>query len=107
MSRMILLDAGPLGLITNPRGGSEAAWCNAWLRDLLSRGIQVQVPEIADYEVRRELLRAGRTTGIRQLDALAAQIGYVPLTTATMRQAATFWAQLRQRGTLLPRARGC
>jgi hypothetical protein len=98
MSQFILLDAGPLGLVTNPRGGAEAAQCSAWLSELLRRGAQVRVPEIADYEVRRELFRAGKTPGVRQLDALAVQIGYVPLTTAAMRQAAVFWAQLRQQG---------
>ena len=68
------------------------------MSDLLFRGIVVQVPEITDYEVRRELLRGGKTTGLRQLDTLAARIGYVALTTATMVQAAVFWAALRQQG---------
>ena len=31
-------------------------------------------------------------------DPLAARIGYLPLTTAAMRQAAEFWAQARQQG---------
>jgi predicted nucleic acid-binding protein len=58
----------------------------------------VVVPEIADYEVRRELLRAGRTTGVERLDALAVAIGLLPLTTAAMRKAAEFWAQARRAG---------
>ena len=56
------------------------------------------VPEITDYEVRRELIRARRTTGIARLDALIAHIGYLAITTSAMRQAATFWAEARQRG---------
>jgi len=56
------------------------------------------VPEIADYEVRRELLRARKPRGIDKLDLLAAQLDYLPLTTAAMRQAAVFWAQARQLG---------
>ena len=56
------------------------------------------VPEIADYEVRRELLRANKARGLARLDALAARLEYLPLPTAAMRQAAVFWAQVRQQG---------
>jgi hypothetical protein len=58
----------------------------------------VLVPEIADYEVRRELLRANKVRGIARLDALIGLLEYLPLTTAAMRQAAVFWAQARQQG---------
>lgn len=98
MSRIILLDAGPLGLLTNPRPQPEAQACKQWLAGLLMDGVQALVPEIADYEVRRELIRAEKARGLHHLDALAAQIGYLPLTTATMRQAALLWAKLRQQG---------
>jgi predicted nucleic acid-binding protein len=56
------------------------------------------MPEIADYEVRRELLRASQARGLARLDALAGLLEYLPLTTAAMRQAAIFWAQARQQG---------
>jgi len=56
------------------------------------------LPEIADYEVRRELLRANRLKGVAQLDALAELLEYLPITTAAMRQAALFWARARQQG---------
>jgi predicted nucleic acid-binding protein len=56
------------------------------------------LPEIADYELRRELLRANKTQGLAQLDALAGLLEYLPITTAAMRQAALFWSQARQRG---------
>ena len=56
------------------------------------------VPEVADYEVRRALLRANKARGLARLDALAALLEYLPLTTAAMRQAAVFWAQARQQG---------
>ena len=58
----------------------------------------VMVPEIADYEVRRELLRAGKIRGIERLDELIAQVNYLPITTNAMRQAATYWANARQQG---------
>lgn len=58
----------------------------------------IRVPEIADYEVRRELLRAGKTKGIERLDALKSHIGYIPITTEVMLKAAEFWAQARMSG---------
>lgn len=98
MSRIVLLDSGPLGLVTNPRGSAETKACNLWLEALLSRNIKVQVPEIADYEVRRELLRVDKLEGIKRLDALKMFIDYVPLTTQTMLLAAQFWADVRKQG---------
>ena len=95
---IVLLDAGPLGLVTNPRATPENQQCKQWLTGLLASGVQVLVPEIADYEVRRELLRAGRRQGVARLDQLKVTAGYVPLTTATMLQAAEFWAQARRQG---------
>ncbi|MBJ7898512.1 MAG: nuclease [Cyanobacteria bacterium RI_101] len=56
------------------------------------------IPEIADYEVRRELLRANKTKGIARLDDLAKFLEYLPIKTAAMRQAAQLWAQARQQG---------
>ena len=98
MSRTIVLDSGPLGLVTNPGGSKEAAACGQWLLNVASGGATVMVPEIADYEVRRELLRARRTAGIARLDALITQVEYLAITTSAMRQAATFWAKARQQG---------
>jgi predicted nucleic acid-binding protein len=98
VSQIVLLDAGPLGLLSNPARSAEVLACNQWLVALVAAGCRVIVPEIADYEVRRELLRAGKTPGIARLDALAQRLEYLPLTTAAMRQAALFWAQARQQG---------
>jgi predicted nucleic acid-binding protein len=95
---IVLLDAGPLGMITNPRATTENQRCRQWLGALLAGGMRVAVPEIADYEVRRELLRAGRLRGIAHLDRAKTTLEYVPITTAAMLQAADFWAQARQQG---------
>ncbi len=56
------------------------------------------VPEIADYEIRRELIRAGKLAGIRKLDALKTAIAYLPITTEAMLKAAELWARARQQG---------
>lgn len=98
MSTVILLDSGPLGLITNPRASQETRDCNLWLESLIFKKIQVKVPEIADYEVRRELLRADKFEGIKRLDDLQRYLEYVPLTTQVMLKAARFWAQVRKQG---------
>jgi predicted nucleic acid-binding protein len=58
----------------------------------------VIVPEIADFEVRRELLRILQVRGVGRLDALAARLEYLPLTTGAMRRAAELWALARQQG---------
>lgn len=56
------------------------------------------VPEISDYEIRRELLRADRIRGLSRLDRLAEDLGYLPLTTEALRLAARFWADARNQG---------
>lgn len=98
MSQVVLLDAGPLGLVTNPRRSPQSAECATWLQSLVSAGVRVVIPEIADYEVRRELLRARKVAGVERLDALAGLLEYVPISTAAMRQAADYWATARQQG---------
>lgn len=98
MSRVVFLDAGPVGLVTNPKLSPESTLCTRWLQTLITSNIRVIIPEIADYEVRRELLRANKVKGIARLDELANSLEYLPITTAAMRQAAMFWAQARQQG---------
>lgn len=98
MNRVVLLDTGIIGLITNPKRSHESLACNCWLQTLIKAAIRVILPEIADYEVRRELLRANKIKGIKRLDELANLIEYLPITTDAMRKAALFWAQARQQG---------
>jgi len=98
VSRVVFLDAGPIGLVTNPKLSPESTLCTRWLQTLITSNIRVIIPEIADYEVRRELLRANKVRGIARLDELANSLEYLPITTAAMRQAAMFWAQARQQG---------
>lgn len=56
------------------------------------------ISEVADYEVRRELVRAGKTLSVARLDALQTEFVYLPINTATMRKAAALWAQTRNMG---------
>lgn len=99
MSRIVLLDSGPLGIVTNPKAASPLSQeGKVWLEYLPQKGYIVMLPEIADYEVRRELIREGKTAGIRRLDQLKSQIPYRPLTTEVMLLAAQLWADARKRG---------
>lgn len=98
MSRIILLDTGPLGLLAHPRPTPASLECRQWARDVQAAGALIHIGEIADYEVRRELLRARKIRGVERLNGLKADFGYVEITTATMLQAAAYWAQLRQQG---------
>ncbi len=56
------------------------------------------VPEIADYEIRRELVRGQKLRGIARLDRFVQGSWYVPISTAIMRTAADLWAEARNRG---------
>jgi predicted nucleic acid-binding protein len=100
MQEFVLLDSGPLGLACGRPSVPAHDHCRRWFRDLIARGVVVGVPEIADYEVRRELTRVGASESIRRLDELVTVGGLVlaPVTTAEWRQAAFFWADARRKG---------
>ncbi|MES2465334.1 MAG: nucleic acid-binding protein [Armatimonadota bacterium] len=99
MNRTLFLDSTPLGLVTQRPGySSEVDAIRQWLRDLLANGWTVYVAEIADYEVRRELIRAGKLASLRRLDSLQTSLTYLPITTEAMRLAADLWAQARNQG---------
>jgi hypothetical protein len=98
VARIILLDAGPLGLAARRPGIAEVRQCLAWLATLERSGAMIVVPEIADYEVRRELIRARIMSGLGRLDRLKTRFFYLPISTSAMLLAATFWADVRQRG---------
>ena len=95
---IVLLDSAPLGILSNPNSTPATLECRHWSESLVAKGYRLIVPEITDYEVRRELLRANKLAGIRRLDQLKNKLEYLPLTTATMLKAAEFWAEARQTG---------
>lgn len=105
MRDYVLLDAGPLGHACRRRGARLGDQCRLWMDGLLAREVDIVVPEIADYEVRRELTRIGATGSLLRLDSLVTtgQLTYAPITTAEWRRAALFWADARQVGIPQPR----
>jgi predicted nucleic acid-binding protein len=100
VSRYLLLDSGPLGLVTQPRLSLEVVAMNHWLIDRLSSGDAVLVPAIIHYELRRELLLARKSSGLARLDAFVQSDPnrYLPLTDEALRLAAELWAKARQQG---------
>jgi predicted nucleic acid-binding protein len=93
-----ILDSGPLGLVTKPRGKPDREAARKRLDALVAAGWAIVVPEIADYEVRRELVRAGARAGLKRLDDFNEGAVYLPITTEVMRVAAELWAYVRNTG---------
>ncbi len=56
------------------------------------------VPGIADYELRRELIRSGKTAGLRRLDAARGGFEFDPITQDALDKAADLWATVRNAG---------
>ncbi len=96
----IVLDATPFGLLTQKPNAARADECREWLASKSRMGLRILVPEVVDYELRRELLRSGKADSIRRLDRLISSpiVSYIPITTEAMRRAAQLWARARQHG---------
>ena len=91
-----MLDTGVLGCLCRPNPTPDA---ETWIAGLVQRGRRVLVPEICDYELRRELIFADLRTSIRALDALpTSTCEFLPITTQAMRRACTLWASVRREG---------
>jgi predicted nucleic acid-binding protein len=98
MADAIVLDSGPVGILANPKVGSTVLACRTWTDALTAAGRRIILPEIGDYEVRRELIRLNAHRSLMALDGLVIRFEYLPLTSAVMRHAAELWAQARQGG---------
>ncbi len=65
---------------------------------MVAAGTEVLIPAIADYEVRRELVRLGASAKLRNLDGLRARLTYLGVTAAAWDRAAEFWVLVRAAG---------
>jgi predicted nucleic acid-binding protein len=90
----LLLDTGVLGQVCHPRKYNDV---RAWFRRAVEEH-ELLLSELADYELRRELLRIDSRTSLRRLDELTRELQYVPVTTATWRATARLWADQRRAG---------
>jgi predicted nucleic acid-binding protein len=100
MRRAVFLDSTPLGLLCHRRGIPAADACRAWLAGLSASGVEIFVPEIIAYELRRELLRLGKASSLSRFDQLIAnpKVQLLPITTIAMWRAAELWADVRRKG---------
>lgn len=80
MARLVVLDSGPLWLAVSPMGKPQADACRDWLAGVEAGGSVIAVPEIADYEVRRELILRGAWSQTRRLDVFRSAARYLPIT---------------------------
>ena len=69
--------------------------CKRWLEDLLAHGASVFLPEVADYELRRELLRIRSTKSMARLDGLKTLLNYAAHAGSSGRQADRHASALR------------
>ena len=91
---IVVLDSGVLGMLCAPQVDREL---DVWLSGLEHRGRRVVIPEVCDYELRREMLR-NRSESLLRLEELEQRFDYLPITTPAMRLASELWARLRQQG---------
>ena len=96
MSFAVVLDTNTLGLLVSPGKHPD---CLAWLDRMRQAGHIFIIPEIADYELRRELIRI-ESKSLPYLDVIALLDGvhFIPITTPVMRRAAALWARVRREG---------
>ena len=98
---IIVLDTGVLSGITNPNARSaEIKAMKQWAAALRAAGHTFVTPAIADYEVRRELIRRNATASLAALDTFCtlAVNRYLPISDSVLRRAAALWASARSAG---------
>ena len=90
----LLLDTAVVGEICHPRKYDDV---RAWFARAAAAH-EMLLSEVADYELRRELLRIDSRRSLDRLDELTRELRYIPVTTATWRAAARLWALQRMAG---------
>jgi len=101
MTDTYILDTGPVGKIAHPKVDPELT---KRIRYLLNAGFTIVLPEIADYELRRnfllEIARGNKSfeKSLERLNQLKLVLKYLPLNTDIMLRAAQLWADARRRG---------
>lgn len=98
MSLHIFLDSYPLSIASAPALTPEVIAITDWTSDCLAAGHKIYIPEVVDYELRRELLRAGKVNSVKKLDGLKSILRFLPISSPAMLLAADLWASSRQSG---------
>lgn len=90
-----MLDSGVLGRVAHPKPSPEVT---AWVDRVEAARFHLIIPEIADYEVRRNYHLHGMVKSLGILDLLITRLECVPINTSIMCRAARLWAEARLRG---------
>ena len=110
MRPIALLDTGTIGILSSASAGEEARRCTEWLAHIRRAGVEVKVPLICYYEIRREMIRlvgdASRSVVVRSrwedaliwFDDFSARLGIAGIDVKVMRIASDLWAEARRRG---------
>lgn len=98
MARFIPLDAGVVGLLCSSPMLPEVAACKGWLYGMASAGATIVIPDVTDYEVRREQVRLGAAAKLGRLDRLRSTFRAAEVTPAAWLKASEFWALVRRAG---------
>ena len=98
MGRLILLDAGVIGLPCSSPALQSVRECIEWLDARGKDGDQIQNCELSEFEVRRESIRIKATSKLRRLDDLGSILEVLLVSLRAWIKAADFWAVVRQAG---------
>lgn len=99
----LVMDTGVLGELCHPRYARSRIRLFAE-KIRRTEDIVIFLPEIADYELRRELLRyamknnQGTSRSLQRIDKLSELFDYLHLDTPTLREGARLWAKVRNAG---------
>jgi predicted nucleic acid-binding protein len=101
MSHIFVLDTGPAGKLAHPKADLALS---EWLLSHLRAGDVIVLPEIVDYELRRNFLleiargKSSFQKSLDRLDSLREVLTYLPINSDVMRRAAQLWADARRQG---------
>ncbi|MDI9548461.1 MAG: PIN domain-containing protein [Chloroflexota bacterium] len=101
MTRVLVLDTGPAGQLAHPRVDPNMA---QRIVDILDAGDVIVLPEIVDYELRRNLLleiargHSSMNRSLDRLDQLRRTLTFLPINSDAMLKAAELWAEARRQG---------
>jgi predicted nucleic acid-binding protein len=99
----LALDTCVLGKICHPAAKANHAVCGWFDKILASNEHQIYLPQIVDYELRREYLRMGKQKqgggkSLERLNFMVETFDFVMLDSLTMQNAAELWAEARSKG---------
>ena len=99
----VVLDTNVLGKLCHPTNKKNRAFIESLVPILESGNIEIFLPEIADYELRRKILQKCASDinwkiSLSRLDALKETLSYLPIEPEFFLQAAQNWEDAKNSG---------